>query len=133
MLEKLRRKLIKLLGGFTDDDVLAEAMSDLFNVINADDILQEAGPGKWKLGNRVIEPAIQQLLVAEAQTFLKTRLWKDVLQYDVKYNANLRMFERSKTEMDMVSGKMCFYVLDIFKTRLESLAKGEGRFNSRAN
>lgn len=132
MSQKLTNRIIKLLGGYTKDDILSEAMSELFNVISEDDILRENPDGSWSLGGKPLAEEIQKQIVAESQVFVKTRLWQQVLQYDAKYQSNKIMFEKSKTEVDMLGGKMLLYLLDIFKTRLKSLNKGKGHFNSDA-
>lgn len=128
MLSKLQNHLIKLLGGITKEDVLSEVVKDLYNTISADDILKEEN-GQWTFKGKVLQEQEKKLLIAEAQIFLKTRLWK-VLQADIKYRSNLRMFEHSKTEVDLLAGKLWLYTLDCFKTRLESLDKQRGIFNS---
>ena len=70
----------------------------------------------------------KSLVIAEAKQLETMMVWK-VLQNDIKYQANHKMFISSKNDMDIVMGKSWTYVLDIIKTRLSSLRKGSGRFN----
>lgn len=121
--------LIKMLGGYTKDEVLTEAVKHLYNTIGAEDILKEEG-GQWTFTGKPVEDAMRKLLISEAQVFIKSRLWK-VIQLDVKYQANKKMFEEAVSQMDMVMGKSWVYVLDCMKTRLESLNKGKGMFNAK--
>src|SRR3990167_96885 len=126
----MKNKLIKLLGGYTKDEVLTRAVKKLYNTIGSEDILREE-MGQWTINGKPINDAIKKLLVSEAQIFLKSRLWQ-VLQTDIKYRANKVMFEKAQTEQDLIAGKLWLYTIDSIKTRLESLEKGSGRFNSDA-
>jgi hypothetical protein len=123
----MKDKLIKWLGGYTKDDVLAQAMKDLFNTVTEEDILREVN-GAWFSGERSLNEQEVKLLIAEAEQFTKSRLWKE-LRKDIQYQANRTMFEKSRTEADMIAGKMALYILDCIKTRLESLKRGRGIFN----
>ena len=126
----MKNKLIKLLGGYTKDEVLTRAVKKLYNTIGSEDILREE-MGQWTINGKPINDAIKKLLVSEAQIFLKSRLWQG-LQTDIKYRANKVMFEKAQTEQDLIAGKLWLYTIDSIKTRLESLVKGSGRFNSDA-
>jgi len=126
----MKNKLIKLLGGYTKDEVLTRAVKKLYNTIGSEDILREE-MGQWTINGKPINDAIKKLLVSEAQIFLKSRLWQ-VLHTDIKYRANKVMFEKAQTEQDLIAGKLWLYTIDSIKTRLESLVKGSGRFNSDA-
>lgn len=126
----MREFLIEILGGYTKDQILTEAVKDLYNTISKDDILQEGSRGEWLVADRPIIEGEKKLLISEAQIFIHSRLWK-VLQTDIKYQSNKKMFEDSKTEYDLIAGKMTLYLLDIIKTRLESLNKERGIFNSK--
>lgn len=150
----MRDKLIKFLGGKTmqeyenlaikyakleteigeleenvidDEDVLTERVRDLFNTIGPDDILQEVN-GEWMVEGKKMQEPIQKILVSEATSFLASRLW-DVFKRDIKYQANRVMFEDSRSERDLVAGKLMLYILDCMKTRLESLTKGRGNLS----
>lgn len=119
------RFLIKLFR--LDKQILTELVRDLFNTIDEYDIIREED-GKWFIGDKEIQEAEKSMIISEAQLFVKGKLWK-VLQRDIKYIANKRMFINSRTEMDLVAGKLLLYLLDIINTRLQSLDKGRGIFN----
>lgn len=108
--------------------VLQEGVKDLFNTLGKNDILEEKD-GKWIISGKEVTDAEKKTLIAEAQSFTRMRLWK-VLQADVKYKANKLMYEQSKSEMDLIAGKLWLYTLDCFRTRLESLDKGKGNLNN---
>ena len=122
----MRKFLIKLLR--LDKEILTELVRDLFNSIDENNILREEIDGTWYVGDKELQDAEKKLVISEAQIFLKGKVW-NVLQRDVKYLANKRMYINSRTEMDLVAGKLLLYLLDIMKTRLQSLDKGKGNFN----
>lgn len=143
MLERLRRSLIEKLGGFTDIEEAIESLSDTkikhrlltravkrhFNTLGPDDILKEAEGGQWMFERRPLSKQEVNLLKAETAQLLEMRLWK-VLQADIKYQANRKMFLLSETDADLVAGKLWVYTLDAFHTRLKSITKGGAQFNS---
>lgn len=110
--------------------ILTEAVKHHFNTIDEEDILQEKGRD-WLIAGKVLPEEQTKLLISEAQIFLKTRLWK-VLQTDIKYQLNKRMFIRSKDENDLIAGKIGLFILDALRTRLNSLDKESGKFNKTA-
>lgn len=140
------RKLITLLGGFPDIEsaidaireknleekytILTLAVRKLFNTLGPADILKVSDGGQWMSEGKTLNEGQKKLLIAEAINFTNTTLWK-VLQADIKYQANRRMFNRSKTALDLVAGKLWLFTLDAINTRLKSLAKGDGSFNSK--
>jgi hypothetical protein len=127
----MKRQLIKILGGYTSvedclenmdkEQVLTEAVKHLYNTIGSDDILKQAN-GTWTFLGKEITPEILKLLTAESRQLLSSRIWK-VIESDIKYQANLQMFLKSKSEMDLTAGKLWLYVLDAIKTRLNTLSK----------
>lgn len=142
----MRRWLIKKLGGYPDIDAAIEAIREkeldekytiltlavkkLFNTIDKDDILhQHKDTGKWMCEGKPITDGEVQLLTAEATSFVNSRLWK-VLQTDIKYQANKVMFIKSRTEQDIIAGKLWLNTLDTLRTRLNSLSKGSAIFNN---
>lgn len=110
-------------------DVLTNTVKHLFNTIDDNDILREVN-GSWVYQDKVISPEVQKLLCIEAEQFTKGKLWK-ILQDDIKWQANKKMFTESQSLDDLVLGKAWLYVLDCIKTRLESMNKGRGAFNTK--
>lgn len=123
----MRRFLIKLLRGRPNEEVLEEAVAELFNIVTPDDILQEKG-GVWYAGGKPLLEGEDKILVAEADVFTNSKLWKHLAK-DIEYQACLRMFKKSQTPDDLLAGKLLLYLKDIIETRLKSLRKGSGRLN----
>jgi hypothetical protein len=120
-------KTIKILGGYTKDEILSECVKELYNTIDSDDILKEE-MGVWFVGDRVLKDNEKNILISEATQLMNSKLWK-YLTDDIKYNANKLMFEKSKSIDDLIIGKSWLYVLDQIKTRLQSLSNGRGNYN----
>jgi len=113
-------KTIKLLGGYTEDEILTKAVKDLYNTISTDDILRK-DDGFWWQGGKTLTQAELDVLKAEASNLMKSRLWK-ALKMDIQYQANKAMFEKAKSENDLTAGKLWLYTIDCIETRLKELA-----------
>lgn len=145
MWQLFKIKIIKALGGFPSIDsaidaiqekeledrkkILTLAVRRLYNTIGPDDILKEISEGQWLFEGKVIEERTKKLIIAEAAQLESMTLWK-ILQKDVQYQSNRRMFIIGKTETDIIVGKLWLYSFDAINTRLRSLAKGKGTFNT---
>lgn len=140
----MRQWLIEKLGGYPDVDsalgsitdageknkVLTLAVKKLFNTIGSNDILKLNKANNWTFLGKELSKGRRDLLIAEAKMLLGTDLWK-VLQTDISYQANRKMFISSKSESDIIFGKMWLYTLDAFATRLASLEKSSAVYNSK--
>ena len=138
----MKTKLIEKLGGYpTVEDaiesiksredkntILTLAVKRLFNTISEDDILKEKD-GQWFFMGRAISEGEKKLLISEAKTFLSMKLW-DIIQKDISYQANRKMFLLAENELDIISGKLWTYTLDCIRTRLKSMSEESGRFNT---
>lgn len=142
----MRKWLITKLGGFTEQGyltiedclndiknsedkhkILTLAVKRLYNTISKDDILTQID-GDMYVKGKIVDTAIRKVLVAEAENFKNSKLWK-VLQDDIKYQSNKKMYIDSLCIDDLIAGKLWLLTLDILKTRLNSLQKGSGKFN----
>lgn len=97
--------------------ILTQAVKRLFNTVSADDILKETEQGMMFEG-KVLVKAEADAIREHAVVFRDSKLYK-ILIKDIKYQANRRMFIDSKTEMDMIAGKLILFNEDIIKTRLK--------------
>lgn len=100
--------------------VLSVNVAHLFNTIGKDDILEQIGT-TWYIGERELGREEMKKIVAEALVLKHSMLWK-VINNDIRYQANLRMFEESKDLGDLTMGKSWLWVLDCIKTRINELA-----------
>lgn len=144
MPEKLRLWLIEKLGGYinaesaidevenleTRKELLTMAVKKLFNTIGPEDILKERTDGTWRFGRHSLNEAERNQIIAEAKQFSESKLWA-VLTADVRWQANRRTFIGAKDELDFIAGKLWQYTFDCINTRLASLGKKSGMFNTK--
>lgn len=141
-MSSLKEKVIRWLGGYATLEeaidsvegkdriiILTRAVKRLFNTIGADDILRIHESGHWMFEGRPLSAGEKDMLIAEATQLLESKLWK-VLEKDVTYQANRKMFLESKDELDLVAGKLWVYTFDVMRTRLNSMKSKRGTFNS---
>lgn len=140
----MRKWLIKKIGGYSTIDeaidviensedkhkILTLAVEKLYNTISKDDILTQID-GDMYIKGKIIDNSIKKVLIAEAENFKKSKLW-GILQDDIKYHSNKKMYIDSQSVDDLIAGKLWLLTLDTFKTRLNSLQKGSGKFNTTA-
>lgn len=135
----MREWLIRVLGGYPSLDEAIEAMRQdknaehrravltlavrrLYNTIGPEDILKtDKTSGRWTWMGRPISKEETMVLVEQARGMLESRLWK-VLEADLKYTANKRMFVESVNTDDITAGKLVSFYTDIIHTRLKKLA-----------
>ncbi len=145
MKEWLRLWIIERCGGYPDAESAIDAVEGiqerkrlltlsvrrLFNTIGPEDILKiHADRKTWLFQGKPISEAEKLLLIAEAQGFLRSKLWQ-ILRADVMWQSNRRTFLLAKDDLDMVAGKMMQYDLDCIDTRLKSMDKGLPLFNAK--
>lgn len=135
----MRERLIRALGGYTSFEealeearatanrparraLLAAATRRLFNTVDEDDILKvDKSSGHWTYMGRPLGKEEMMVMTETAQALLASRLWS-VLVDDIKYQANRRIYIDSKSEDDLVAGKLLLFLIDIIHTRLNRLA-----------
>lgn len=132
-----RDRLIRALGGYSSLDEAIEAIRSkdgaerrrlltlavrrLYNTIGPDDILKiDTASGLWMYEGKQIGKEEMYVLKEQAKGLLESRLWK-ILQADLKYQANKRMFVESVDVIDITAGKLLTFYIDIIHTRLKRL------------
>ncbi len=113
------KKLLNCLTKEQKQEILTMAVRKFFNTISADDILKEKD-GQWFYEGRAMNEASKKLLISQAEVLKEWQLWK-ILQDDIRYQANKRMFLDSKTENDLIAGKITLWTLDVISTRLKKM------------
>ena len=85
-------------------------VKDLFNAVSDEDILQIKGPNSWWMRGKRLDIQRIERLREQALYIKNSTLWKLMIQ-EIKYQSNLRMFERSNSPDDMLAGKTMLYNL----------------------
>ena len=141
----MKNYIIRKLGGYpTIDDaidavrdgnhaeekhrILTLAVKKLFNTIHADDILRVAEDGRWVYMGKFLSEDEKKMLMRDASNFIDSKLW-NILQTDVRYQSNRKMYISGKNEDDLIAGKLWLLTLDAFNTRLKSMRQGSAIFN----
>ena len=101
--------------------ILTLKIEDLYNTIGKDDILEKRGIGWW-VGEKEITDQEMKQIIAEAEIFIKSKLWK-VLRTDIRYQANMKMFDESRDITDLTMGKSWLWILDCIQSRLKELSQ----------
>lgn len=150
MLERLRERIIRILGGYPSADavpvelviprmtveafaahvrtrgtaerhaLLTLAVRRLFNTVGPDDILHIDDAGHWWWKGRMLPDGQIALLQAEARALFEGKLW-EMLSAEVAYKANKSIYQQSEDIPDLVAGKMLLYYKDIVETRLKKM------------
>lgn len=108
--------------------ILTLAVKKLYNTIGADDILKPMDGGEWMFQGRTLSKGQVVMLQAEAAQVEQMLLWK-ILQKDILYQANKKMYLLAENDLQVVTAKFWLYTFDTFKTRLKSIAAGSPLFN----
>lgn len=93
----------------------------LFNTITKDDVLQIRKEGIF-LNNRQLDATDIEALKEDAEKFGESTLWK-LLSNEVKYACNQRMYERGKTDQDLLAGKLGLYTLEVIEKSMDEISK----------
>lgn len=95
-------------------------VKDLFNAIDENDILQIQG--KTLIYKKEILPANRTVSFAEDAEALKdSKLWKMICN-EVKFKANMKMYNKAQNIQDMLAGKAALYVLEVINNKLNKLS-----------
>ena len=106
----------------TKNLVLTEAVKHLFNTISADDILKENPDGTIRFEDKILPASYKKDLQEQANLLPNLLLWK-VLQKDIKYQLNKKLFEEARITEDVLWNKLILWMNDCINTRIEKLKK----------
>lgn len=114
----MKKHLIHLLGGFTEDEVSNEAVRKLFNNVGPEDILRADGD-VWLFRGKPLMTAQVQALRIEAKSILASKTFQ-ILDTELKWHTNKKLRE-AQTERQLDAAKMIEYTWDVIKTRLKRM------------
>lgn len=123
MKSKCNELAVWYLKKYGNRTVFQEIARELFTTISEKDILYIEKQGHrtnvWYKDKKLPQKSIETLR-DDARLFQTSDIWK-ILTTEAKYQANLALYERSKTEDDMFAGKMMLYSLKVLEKKLNEL------------
>ena len=75
-------------------------------------------------GTKPLEPSHVAELASQSRMILRSEAWQKVTE-NMKGAANDMLFNKSKSQEDMIAGKMVLYALDILRQKFENIARLE--------
>lgn len=102
----------------TKNMILSEAVSHLFNTITVEDVLKENPDGTLQFEGKTLDASRKKDLKEQAELLPNLLLWK-VIQKDIQYQINRKLYNEANITTDMLWGKLILYYNDIIKTRIE--------------
>lgn len=111
----MKNRLINLIAG------------RLFRLVTEEDFLRlDVGTGKVYLRGRELAPSQVDDLAREARDIQSTNVYKLILS-EMTFEANKKIFFDSRSESDLVAGKMVLWTLDVLSRKVDNLGKVKGR------
>ena len=95
-------------------------IKDVFNVITEDELLVIEGTKWTHKGRTLTEPEIKNL-IEQAQLIERLNLWK-VMKDELRHHAQDKLINKSKTEADLIAGKMMIYIIEIMENRVKYIS-----------
>lgn len=97
----------------------------LFKAITAEDVLRmqyvpKTMKPKITFQDKTIEPERMIKLIEDAEAFESSFLWK-LLENNIRYSAQEKMFPQSNVDNDLLFGKAMLYNLQVIKNTIEKI------------
>lgn len=99
--------------------VLTEAVKHLFNTVGSDDILKEKNGKMYFEGKPLTDEKVKNIK-EQAKLLPNLLLWK-IIQKDIQYQINKKLYEEAVITQDMLWGKLITFYNDVIKTRIKNL------------
>lgn len=102
-------------------EILTLAVKRLYNTVGVEDILKtDINSGQLTFQGKHLTKEETTVIIEEAKWLINSKLWK-ILESDMKYQANKRMFVEAIDPMQLEAGKLLVFLGDIIHTRLKRL------------
>jgi len=102
--------------------VLNEAVKHLFYTVSLDDILKVNPDGTIQFEGKTMDSSYRKELREQANLLENLLLWK-VINKDITYQLQKKMFNEAVINNDVVWGKLLTFLWDIIKQRISQLKK----------
>lgn len=101
--------------------LITKLTKHLLVYVSDEQLLQEINR-KWILGKNALSQEEAMLLREEAQALKESLLWK-MMQQELTWLSNQKMFEHARTENDMIFGKAMLYNQALQNKFIDRLSK----------
>lgn len=96
---------------------------DIYNGVKKEDILKvKKGQGVKKIyyKDKELKSDKAMRIIESADKFEESDIWK-ILKSEVRFQLKKRMYENSKTEYDLVAGKMGLYIINLIEDKIKEI------------
>ena len=101
--------------------VLNKLLGHLFNAVTADDVIR-LEKGKLKRGSKILPEKDAASIISGARALQTNRAFEEILK-SLKLAANKRMYEKSKSDEDIVFGKATLWAVDVIERKVNNLSQ----------
>jgi hypothetical protein len=91
----------------------------LLKTVTIDDLFRKEGRD-WYIGRHKLDAEELEALKEEADNLLTSEIWR-LLSQEILWQSNLSMFEKAKTDSDMLFGKAMLYITELQRKFLETV------------
>jgi len=94
---------------------------EVFNIITEDDILKVEG-NNWTLKGEKLPDVAIKTLQSQARGFVNSKLW-EILRTELRWHVYDKLVNKSKSEEDLIAGKVLGYLVDIIDSKLKRMSE----------
>lgn len=101
--------------------ILNYLLSKYFHALTEEDIfVLNKKDGKLYIKGREVDETYRNKLSEDAERIVNSRMWK-IIKNECEYQANIKMFQTSGKDMDLLFGKAMLHTIRILDIKLRSL------------
>ena len=94
----------------------------LFKLVTESDFLRIDNNAQVSFRGKLLNSIEREAIVVEAKNLHANEMWK-LLQNEMVYVANKKMFYDSSTTDDILAGKMVLWTLDVMQKKIDKLSR----------
>ena len=97
-------------------------IEDVFNAVSFEDVLKIKG-NVWRCAGKTLTEREVGSLRSEVEILKQSALWRH-LKDDLMWHAQRMLVNKSKSEEDLIAGKMLLYWISVVEARLRAMEDG---------
>ena len=102
--------------------ILGKILRHLFHFVTPEEVIVRNKHGHLLLNGRHLTMEETSYVEGAAKQLLDSPLWS-MLKKNIQFQANLKMFEKSGSTYDIISGKATLWSLQLIEEKLRELAR----------